>query len=49
MAALLMVAVAGTFALYEVVRRVGALRFLFGMRPATRRLVEEPVGPVVRA
>ncbi len=30
---ILVVAVAGTFALYEIVRRVGVLRFLFGMRP----------------
>jgi peptidoglycan/LPS O-acetylase OafA/YrhL len=30
---LMVLAVAITFALYEVVRRVGALRFLFGMRP----------------
>ena len=28
--------VVGTFALYEVVRRVGPLRFLFGMRTAAR-------------
>lgn len=45
---LLTVAVAGTFALYEVVRRVGVLRFLFGMRPAKRRLAEEPVRPPAR-
>jgi glucan biosynthesis protein C len=32
--------VVGTFALYEVVRRVGPLRFLFGMRAATRK--QEP-------
>jgi glucan biosynthesis protein C len=31
--AVFVVAVAATFALYEGVRRVGALRFLFGMRP----------------
>jgi len=31
---LLVAAVAGTFVLYEIVRRVGLLRFLFGMRPA---------------
>ena len=29
---LFVMAVAGTFALYEIVRRVGVLRFLFGMR-----------------
>ena len=29
-------AVAGTFALYEIVRRVGVLRFLFGMRARKR-------------
>ena len=31
---LLVAAVAVTFALYEVVRRVPPLRFLFGMKPA---------------
>jgi hypothetical protein len=31
--ALFVAAVAGTFALYEIVRRIGPLRFLFGMRP----------------
>jgi len=37
-------AVAGTFAIYEGVRRVGALRFLFGMRPKVRALpAEQPV------
>jgi glucans biosynthesis protein C len=34
--ALLAASVAGTFALYEFVRRAAALRFLFGMRGATR-------------
>ena len=33
---LLAVATAGTFVLYEIVRRFGWLRFLFGMRPAKR-------------
>jgi glucan biosynthesis protein C len=33
---LLIAAVAGTFALYEIVRRVGVLRFLFGMRQRKR-------------
>jgi glucan biosynthesis protein C len=33
---LLLGAVLGTFALYEIVRRVGVLRFLFGMRPRKR-------------
>ena len=33
---LLGVATAGTFVLYEGVRRIGWLRFLFGMRPAKR-------------
>jgi peptidoglycan/LPS O-acetylase OafA/YrhL len=33
---LLALATAGTFALYEGVRRAGPLRFLFGMRPARR-------------
>jgi glucan biosynthesis protein C len=33
---LLVAAVAGTFALYEIVRRVGPLRFLFGMRQRRR-------------
>lgn len=35
--ALLVAAVAGTFALYEIVRWIGPLRFLFGMRPRTRK------------
>lgn len=34
--AILVGAVAATFAVYEVVRRAPALRFLFGMRPAAR-------------
>ena len=33
---LLVAAVLGTFALYEIVRRVGVLRFLFGMRQRKR-------------
>lgn len=33
---LIVLSAAVTFALYEGVRRVGALRFLFGMRPARR-------------
>jgi glucan biosynthesis protein C len=40
---LFVLAVAGTFALYELVRRVGVLRFLFGMRP--RRRTRQPVQP----
>lgn len=36
--ALLVASVAGTFALYEIVRRVGLLRFLFGMRRQRPRL-----------
>ncbi len=39
---LLVAAVAGTFALYEIVRRVGVLRFLFGMRPRRRARTVEP-------
>jgi glucan biosynthesis protein C len=35
-AILLIAAVAGTFALYEIVRRVGVLRFLFGMKARKR-------------
>jgi peptidoglycan/LPS O-acetylase OafA/YrhL len=35
--ALLAVAVAGTFGIYELVRRVGILRFFFGMRPHPAR------------
>ena len=31
-----MLAVAATFALYEIVRRVNVLRFLLGMRPRRR-------------
>ena len=42
-AVLLVAAVAGTFALYEVVRRVGVLRFLFGMKP--RRRTHQPTEP----
>jgi glucan biosynthesis protein C len=34
--ALFVAAVVGTFALYEIVRRAGVLRFLFGMRPRTK-------------
>ena len=40
---LLIAAVAGTFAFYEIVRRVGVLRFLFGMRP--RKRAQRPVQP----
>jgi glucan biosynthesis protein C len=40
---LLVAAVAGTFALYEIVRRIGVLRFLFGMR--RRAKTPRPVGP----
>lgn len=39
---LLAASVGATFLLYEIVRRVGILRFLFGMRPA-RRLETAPV------
>jgi glucan biosynthesis protein C len=48
---LIIAAVLGTFALYEIVRRVGVLRFLFGMRrrkraprvtPALAQLPEQP-------
>lgn len=35
---LLIFSVAVTFGLYEVVRRIAALRFLFGMRSTTRAL-----------
>jgi len=35
-AILLIASVAGTFTLYEIVRRVGALRFLFGMKARSR-------------
>ncbi len=38
---LLALAAASTFALYEVVRRAGILRFLLGMRP--RRRAAKPV------
>jgi glucans biosynthesis protein C len=41
---LLVLAVTSTFALYEIVRRVGALRFLLGMRP--RRAATGPPQPV---
>ena len=43
-AILFVLAVASTFALYEIVRRVGVLRFLFGMRP--RRRAKQPVESV---
>ena len=36
--ALFVAAVAGTFALYEILRRLGVLRFLFGMRPRKKAL-----------
>jgi glucans biosynthesis protein C len=39
---LLVVSVAATFALYEVVRRFEATRFLFGMRPLKKRREREP-------
>ncbi|MFH0914891.1 MAG: acyltransferase family protein, partial [bacterium] len=44
---LLVATIAGTFALYEIVRRVGALRFLFGMRPRrkTARTIESVDAP----
>jgi glucans biosynthesis protein C len=49
--ALIVGAVAGTFALYEIVRRVGILRFLFGMRPFKRAPgtlpAPEPSAPLV--
>jgi glucan biosynthesis protein C len=44
---LLLAAVLGTFALYEIVRRVGVLRFLFGMRP--RRKAPGAIGPAPTA
>ncbi|MFH1834149.1 MAG: hypothetical protein ABH877_03910, partial [bacterium] len=34
---LLIAAILGTFALYGIIRRVGVLRFLFGMRPRVRK------------
>jgi peptidoglycan/LPS O-acetylase OafA/YrhL len=37
---LFVLAVAGTFALYEIVRRIGVLRFLFGMKYRPRSAVE---------
>jgi glucans biosynthesis protein C len=40
---LLLAAVAGTFALYEIVRRVNVLRFLFGMRSRGKAPRVEPV------
>jgi glucans biosynthesis protein C len=40
---LLVAAVAATFALYEIVRRVGVLRFLFGMRQRRKATCVEPV------
>jgi glucan biosynthesis protein C len=40
---LMVLAVAGIFVLYEVVRRVGVLRFLFGMKP--RRRTHQPPEP----
>jgi peptidoglycan/LPS O-acetylase OafA/YrhL len=47
---LLALAVAATFALYEVARRVGVLRFLLGMRPRRQaaKPVEVALGPQVR-
>ncbi len=35
---ILVASVVASFAIYEVVRRVGPLRFLFGMRPKTLRI-----------
>ena len=40
--ALLALSVAATFGVYEVVRRVGVLRFLFGMKPRRRAATEAP-------
>lgn len=37
---LFVAAVGGTFALYEIVRRVGVFRFLFGMRPRVQKETE---------
>ena len=39
---LLVASVAATFALYEVVRRFQATRFLFGMRALKKRREREP-------
>ena len=49
--ALLIVSVAGTFALYEGVRRLPVTRFLFGMRPLKKPAAEEvkPARPAVVA
>jgi peptidoglycan/LPS O-acetylase OafA/YrhL len=41
---LLVVSVAVTYALYEVVRRIGALRVLFGMRPKRNVVRAAPAG-----
>jgi peptidoglycan/LPS O-acetylase OafA/YrhL len=41
---LLVVSVAGTFALYEVVRRFAVTRYLFGMRPAKKQSERRVVG-----
>lgn len=38
---LMVVSVAGTFALYEVVRRTRVTRFVFGMKPERTRVAEE--------
>ena len=43
---LLLAAVLGTFALYEIVRRVGVLRFLFGMRPRRKERRVPEVAPL---
>jgi peptidoglycan/LPS O-acetylase OafA/YrhL len=40
---LLICAVGGTFALYEIVRRFGVLRFLFGMKPRRAALRSAPI------
>jgi glucan biosynthesis protein C len=41
--ALFAVTLAATFALYEIIRRFDAVRFLFGMRPKTRALTREEI------
>jgi len=45
-AALLAVAVAATFGVYEVVRRIGVLRFCFGMRPKKKPTPVPETAPV---
>jgi hypothetical protein len=44
----MVVSVAATFALYEVVRRFQTARFLFGMHPLTKRR-EKELRPAVDA